>query len=121
MSTGCIEEAPQIKLKEEKIDAELHIPSFIPSSISTVTDTAAAAPRPSSPVHCAAPPTSSLPIMPVVIKQEPTSPIHVSCEVESEENSNHFTYSTIPEKSVAAAAASLPGNEIRIFCYSWCH
>lgn len=111
---GSREEAPQVKLKEEKInsvEAEPHIPSSI--TLSSVMDTAAA-PSPSLPAECASPPSSSLPFMPVAIKQEPQSPVHVSSELDPVDDITHFAHSTTPELQAApAAAASPPGNIIQ--------
>lgn len=105
LSTGSMEEAPQVKLKEEKLDsleAEPHVPSSI--TLFSVTDTAAV-PSPSPPAERASPPSSSLPFMPVVIKQEPQSPVHVSSEPDPVDNITHCAHSTTPELPV-----SLPGN-----------
>lgn len=127
--TGSVEETPQIKLKEEKMnlfDREPHIPPFAPSSFSSVMDTAAAAaaasssPTCSPPAQRASPPSSSLSFMPVIIKEEPQSPVHVSSEMDPGDNITHFAHSTTPELPVAAAAASPPGDVIRISCYSQC-
>lgn len=126
--TGTMEETPQIKLKEEKIDSfdtEPHSPPSAPSSFSPVMDMAAAAaassPTCNSPAQRASPPSSSPSFMPVVIKEEPQSPVHISLEVDLLDNTTHFAHSTTPELPVtAAAAASPPGNMIRASCYSHC-
>ncbi|XP_074516017.1 zinc finger protein 106 [Sebastes fasciatus] len=92
---GGLDGAPQIKLKEEKMDsveAEPHTPSSM--LLPAVTDTAAAAPCPSPP---ASPPSSSLPFMPVVIKQEPQSPVHVSSAMDPVDDMTHCAHSTTPE------------------------
>ncbi|XP_044022577.1 zinc finger protein 106 [Siniperca chuatsi] len=105
---GSMEEAPQVKLKEEKMDsveAEPHMPFSI--TLSSVTDTAAA-PSPSPLAECASPPSSSLPFMSVVIKQEPQSPVHVSSELDPVDNITHYAHSTTPELPIAPAAASPP-------------
>ncbi|XP_076604921.1 zinc finger protein 106 [Chaetodon auriga] len=105
---GSREEAPQVKLKEEKMDsveAEPNIPSSV--TFSSVTD-AAAAHSPSPRAERASPPSSSLPFTPAVIKQEPQSPVHVSSELDSMDNITHFAHSTTPELLVAPAAASPP-------------
>ncbi|XP_035529592.1 zinc finger protein 106 [Morone saxatilis] len=98
---GSRDEEPQIKLKEEKIDsveAEPHMPSSI--MFSSVMDTAAA-PSPPTPAERASPPSSSLPFMPVVIKQEPQSPVHVSSELDPVDNVTRFAHSTTPELPVS--------------------
>ncbi len=112
-STGSMEEAPQVKLKEEKLDsveAEPHMASSI--TLSSVTDTAAA-PSPGPPAERASPPSSSLPFIPLVIKQEPQSPVHVSSELDPVDSITHCAHSTTPELPVAPAAASPPGNTIQ--------
>ncbi|XP_031703421.1 zinc finger protein 106 [Anarrhichthys ocellatus] len=100
---GNLEEAPHVKLKEEKmdsVDAEPRVPSsMLPPSV------AAAAPSPGPP---ASPPSSSLPFVPVVIKQEPQSPVYVSSESDPVDNITHCTHSTTPELHAAPAAASSP-------------
>ncbi|XP_045918182.1 zinc finger protein 106 isoform X2 [Micropterus dolomieu] len=105
---GSMEETPQVKLKEEKMDsveAEPHVP--FSTTLSSVTDTAAA-PSPSPVAERASPPSSSLSFMPVTIKQEPQSPVHVSSEPDPVDNITHFAHSTTPELPPAPAAASLP-------------
>lgn len=121
-----MEETPQIKLKEENgsFDREPHIPPFAPSSFSSVTDTAAAvasSPTCSPPAHRATPPSSSVSFMSTVIKEEPQSPVHVSSEMDPGDNITHFPHSTTPEVPVTAAAASPPGDVIRVSCYSQYH
>lgn len=107
LSTGCMEEAPQVKLKEEKIDL-VEAEPLMPSSIilSSASDTAAP-PSPGPPAERASPPSSSLPFMPVVIKQEPQSPVHVSSEMDPADNITHCAHSTTLELPV-----SPPGNSI---------
>ncbi|XP_070776356.1 zinc finger protein 106 [Enoplosus armatus] len=98
---GSMEEAPQVKLKEETMDsveAEPHMPSLI--TLSSVTETAAA-PSPSPSAERASPPSSSLPFMPVVIKQEPQSPVHVSSELDPVDNTTLCAHSTTPELPVS--------------------
>ncbi|XP_054470087.1 zinc finger protein 106 isoform X2 [Anoplopoma fimbria] len=105
---GNLEEAPQIKLKEEKMDsveAEPHLPSSMLLPSVAVT---AAAPSLSLPAEPASPPSSSLPSMPVLIKQEPQSPVHVSSEPDPVDIMTHCAHSTTPELSAALAAASSP-------------
>lgn len=105
-SAGSMQEAPQVQLKEEKLDsveAEPHMASSI--TLSSVTGTAAA-PSPGPPAERASPPSSSLPFMPVVIKQEPQSPVHVSSEMDPVD----CAHSTTSELPVTHAAASPPGN-----------
>ncbi|XP_070697894.1 zinc finger protein 106 [Pempheris klunzingeri] len=97
---GSMEETPQVMLKEEmveSVDVEPHMPSSV--TLSSVTD-AAAAPSPSPPAERASPPSSSLPFTPVVIKQEPQSPVHVSSELDSVDNITHCAHSTTPELPV---------------------
>lgn len=104
---------PLLKPKEEKLDlleADPHIPTSI--SLPTVRDAAAAAPAPAlspgPPADRASPRSCSLPFMPVVIKQEPQSPVHVSVEPDAAENTTHFAHSTTPELPDAPAAAASP-------------
>lgn len=107
---GSLEGVPQVKLKEEKMDsveAEPHMPSSMLLS-SVTTDTAAAHSPSSPPAERASPPSSSLPFMPIVIKQEPQSPVHVSSEPEPVDIITHCAHSTTPELPVAPAAASSP-------------
>ncbi|XP_068573698.1 LOW QUALITY PROTEIN: zinc finger protein 106 [Cebidichthys violaceus] len=99
---GNLEEAPPVKLKEEKMDsveAEPHVPSsmLLPS-----------APSPGPPAEPASPPSPSLPFVPVVIKQEPQSPVYVSSEPDPVDNTTHCAHSTTPELPAAPAAASSP-------------
>ncbi|XP_041809855.1 zinc finger protein 106 [Chelmon rostratus] len=110
---GSREEAPQVKLKEEKMDsveAEHHLLSSI--TFSCVTDTAAA-PSPSPRAERASPPSPSLPFRPVVIKQEPQSPVHVSSELDSVDNITHFAHSTTPELLVAPASPPAPASNFQ--------
>lgn len=113
-SAGSREEEPRVRLKEEKMDsveAEPRVPSSV--MISSVTDSPAAAPSPCPPAERASPPSSSLPFTPVVIKQEPQSPVHVSSELDPADDITHCAHSTTPELPVASAAASPPGNIIQ--------
>lgn len=115
-----MDEAPPFKLKEEKMDT-VEAESYMPSSVllSPVTDTAvpaAAALSPGLPAERASPPSppsSSLPFMPIVIKQEPQSPVHVSSEMDPVDSITHCAHSTTPELPAAPAAASPPGNIIQ--------
>ncbi|CAK6965745.1 LOW QUALITY PROTEIN: zinc finger protein 106 [Scomber scombrus] len=100
---GSLEVAPLLKLKEEKMDA-VESESYMPSS---VTDTAAGL-SPTQTAQRASPPSSSLPFMPVVIKQEPQSPVHVSSELDPVENTTYCAHSTTLELPVAPVAASPP-------------
>ncbi|XP_008296494.1 zinc finger protein 106 [Stegastes partitus] len=104
---GTVEEAPQVKLKEEKMDsetAEPHIPSSV--MLPPVVDSAASSPGRAA--DCASPPSSSLPFTPVVVKQEPQSPVHVSPELDAADGVAHCAHSTTPELPVAPATASDP-------------
>lgn len=105
---------PQAKLKEEKMDsgeAELHIASSF--SVCAIMDAAAASPAavpsPNPPAVHASPPSSRLPSAPVVIKQEPPSPVHVSSEPDPVDDLAHFAHSTTPELKASCAAAPPPG------------
>lgn len=102
---GRREETPQVKLKEERLDsveAEPHASAPSPSvAVCTLTDSA-----PGPPAERASPPSSSLAFTPVVIKQEPQSPVHVSSEPQPEDNCAH---STTPELLAAPPAASPTG------------
>lgn len=102
---GSLEVAPLLKLKEEKMDA-VEAESYMPSSVS---DTASGL-SPTQAAQRASPPSSSLPFMPVVIKQEPQSPVRVSSELDPVENTSYCAHSTTPELPVAPVAASPPGN-----------
>lgn len=100
------EESPQVKLKEEKMDpveAEPHIPSSA-LLLPPVLDSAASSPGRAA--ECASPPSSSLPFMTVVVKQEPQSPVHVSQELDAADALTHCAHSTTPELPVAAATSS---------------
>uniref|UniRef100_A0AAQ5YA78 C2H2-type domain-containing protein n=1 Tax=Amphiprion ocellaris TaxID=80972 RepID=A0AAQ5YA78_AMPOC len=102
---GTAEEAPQVILKEEKMDpveAEPHIPSS--ALLPPVMDSAASSPGRAA--ECASPPSSSLPFMTVVVKQEPQSPVHVSQELDAADGLTHCAHSTTPELPVAAATTS---------------
>ncbi|XP_026155698.1 zinc finger protein 106 [Mastacembelus armatus] len=92
---GTMEEAPQVKLKEEKMDSVDTEPHMSSSAMDTAA--AAAAPSPSPPTQCASP------IMPVVIKQEPQSPVCVSSELDS----------TTTELPIAPTAAAPPDPALR--------
>ncbi|XP_028251696.1 zinc finger protein 106 [Parambassis ranga] len=101
---GTREEAPLIKLKEEKmdsVDSEPHGPS-------SESFSSAAAPSPVHAAECASPPSSSLPLMPVAIKQEPQSPVHVSSEYECMESITHCPHSTTVEMPAAPVTDSPP-------------
>ncbi|XP_067470820.1 zinc finger protein 106 isoform X3 [Thunnus thynnus] len=105
---GSLEVAPLLKLKEEKMDsveAEPYMPSCV--TLSSVTDTSAAL-SPTQTAQRASPPSSSLPFMPVVIKQEPQSPVRVSSELDHVENTTYCAHSTTPELPVAPVSASPP-------------
>nr|XP_020459850.1 zinc finger protein 106 isoform X2 [Monopterus albus] len=98
---GSLEEAPQVKLKEEKMDsvaAEPHMPS-------SVMDSAAAAPSPGPPVQRASPSS----FMSVVIKQEPQSPVYINSDLDLVDNISHCAHSTTPELPVTPTAESPPG------------
>ncbi|KAM6969264.1 zinc finger protein 106 [Tautogolabrus adspersus] len=108
---GSIDEAPQVKLKEERgdpIEAEPQRPPCL--TLPSVTDPvgAAAAPSPGPPAERASPPSSSLPLQPVIIKQEPQSPVYVSSYHDAVENISLCAHSTTPELPVAPAAAPPP-------------
>lgn len=127
---------PQAKLKEEKMDsgeAELHIASSF--SVCSIMDAAAASPAavpsPNPPAVPASPPSSRLPSTPVVIKQEPPSPVHVSSEPDPVDDLTHFAHSTTPELKPSCAAAPPPGTVtqslskfhlifyVQVFFYIW--
>ncbi|TKS87161.1 Zinc finger protein 106 [Collichthys lucidus] len=95
--------------KEEKMDS-VEAEPCVPSS---VMDSPAADPSPGPPAERASPPSSSLPFTPVVIKQEPQSPVHVSSEHDPADDITHCAHSTTPELPVASAAASPSGNITR--------
>ncbi|XP_030575042.1 zinc finger protein 106 isoform X2 [Archocentrus centrarchus] len=104
---GTMEETPQIKLKEEKMDSfetEAHTPSS--ATLSSVVETAARSPNHAA--ECGSPPSSSLPFMSVAIKQEPLSPVHVSSEPDPANILSNCAHSTTPELPIAPAKASSP-------------
>uniref|UniRef100_A0A1A7XDS1 C2H2-type domain-containing protein n=1 Tax=Iconisemion striatum TaxID=60296 RepID=A0A1A7XDS1_9TELE len=86
---GAVEEAPEVTLKLERVD--LCEASLLPSSVLDNTCSSPAAGRPS-------PPSTNLPL-PVVIKEEPKSPVHISSEPDP-------WSSRTPELPVAPATAS---------------
>ncbi|XP_034530889.1 zinc finger protein 106 [Notolabrus celidotus] len=103
---GTMDEAPKVTLKEERMDPVQAVPS-LPTCASplSVTDPAVAAgtQSPGPPAERASPPSSS---WPVVIKQEPQSPVHVSSDPDPVEHISLCAHSTTPELPVAPAAAS---------------
>ncbi|KAM7403631.1 hypothetical protein PAMA_004189 [Pampus argenteus] len=106
---GSLEVVPPLKLKEEKMDlveAEPYMPSSV--TLSSVSDTAAVL-SPYQTAQRASPPSSSLPFMPVVIKQEPQSPVRDNSELDPVENTTHCAHSTTPEMPLSPVAASPPG------------
>lgn len=113
---GGRDEAPQVKLKEEKMDsveAEPHVPSSIRfSSAVEGPQQRPAAPCPSPLAERASRPSSSFPLIPVAIKQEPQSPVHLSLELDPVDDVPHLAHSTTPELQFAPAAAAPPGNFI---------
>lgn len=107
--TGTMEEAPQIKLKEEKMDTfetEAHVPSSV--TLSSLVETAVHSPNRAA--ECGSPPSSSLPLMSVAIKQEPLSPVHISSEPDLADALTNCAHSTTPELPVTPARASSPGD-----------
>ncbi|XP_031592868.1 zinc finger protein 106 [Oreochromis aureus] len=104
---GTMEEAPQIKLKEEKMDTfetEAHVPSSV--TLSSLVETAVHSPNRAA--ECGSPPSSSLPLMSVAIKQEPLSPVHISSEPDLADALTNCAHSTTPELPVTPARASSP-------------
>ncbi|XP_041827706.1 zinc finger protein 106 [Melanotaenia boesemani] len=102
---GTVEEAPLVKLKEEKIDSfvtDLHMPSSV--TCPSVLDTAVCSPNHAA--ECASPPSSSLPSMPVFVKEEPQSPVHISSELDAVDSITHCPHRTTPELPVAHATTS---------------
>lgn len=96
-----------VKLKEEKtdpVDAEPDIPSF--PTLSSVIDPPTV-PSP-SPAERSPKRSSSVPLMPVSIKQEPHSPVHVKAELEPA----HAHSTTSDPQSVPASGFS-PGTAFR--------
>ncbi|CAJ1074686.1 zinc finger protein 106 [Xyrichtys novacula] len=92
---GSVDEAPQVKPKEERldpVDTEPYPPSC--STPPSVTN-------PQSP----GPPA---PFKPVVIKQEPQSPVHVSSDSDPPSRTTRCAHSTTPELRVGPAAAASP-------------
>ncbi|XP_020512235.2 zinc finger protein 106 [Labrus bergylta] len=101
---GSMDEAPQVKLKEERGDPVVAPPCI---TLPPVTDpVVSAVPSPGPPAERASPPSSSLPLEPVFIKQEPQSPVYVSSD--PPEHVSLCAHSTTPELPVAPAAAPPP-------------
>lgn len=97
-------EAPPVKLKEEKMDAveaEPTILSFpvLPSVVDPPT-LPSPAPAETTPVRSA-----SVPLMPVCIKEEPRSPVHLNTELEPSARA----HSTTSDLHTAPASACSPG------------
>ncbi|XP_040916324.1 zinc finger protein 106 [Toxotes jaculatrix] len=107
---GSMEEAPRVKPKEEKMDS-IDIDPQSPSTVtlSSAKDIAAAP----SPAQRASPPSPSLPFVPVVIKQEPQSPVHVSSDLDPVDNITHCAHSTTPELPVAPASPPDPAHNFQ--------
>ncbi|XP_017269259.1 zinc finger protein 106 isoform X2 [Kryptolebias marmoratus] len=99
---GTSEEAPLVKLKEEKMDSCETEPPVMPSSVLDVAISSS-----NHAAECASPPSSGLPLS-VVIKEEPQSPIHVSSELDTVDSVTLCAHSTTPELPVAAATAPDP-------------
>ncbi|KAM8916103.1 zinc finger protein 106 [Spinachia spinachia] len=90
-----VEEAPRLKVKEEKMDsaeAEPQAASSVPLS--------SAAP-PAEPASPPSPASSILPFLPLVIKQEPQSPGHVGSQPDPVDHKTHSAHSTTPPASSA--------------------
>ncbi|KAM8834179.1 zinc finger protein 106 [Synchiropus picturatus] len=94
---GGLDETPEVRVKEEKVVAETLAPS-------TSSD-----PCPDLPAAARQVTTSSLP---VVVKQEPRSPVHVSSAPDVVENMANLAHSTTSEPLVSGAAASPPGSSL---------
>ncbi|XP_029316273.1 LOW QUALITY PROTEIN: zinc finger protein 106 [Cottoperca gobio] len=110
---GSLEEAPQVKLKEEKMDSVEAEPHMSASLLLSPVPGAAATCSPSPPDERASPPSSSLPFMPLVIKQEPQSPVHVSSEMDAVANVTHCAHSTTPQLQAPPPAASSPDHVLQ--------
>lgn len=102
--TGSMAEAPHVTLKEERMDP-VEAESNVPPCVSSL-------PVP-DPVQRASPPSPSRSSKPVVIKQEPKSPVHVSSDPDPLENTPLCAHSTTPELPVAPAAAPPPGEPLQ--------
>ncbi|KAM9777762.1 zinc finger protein 106 [Neosynchiropus ocellatus] len=92
---GGLDEAPEVRVKEEKMFAETLAPS-------TGGD-----PCPDLPGAAARQVTTSS--LPAVVKQEPRSPVHVSSAPDVVENLADLAHSTTSELHVPGATASPPG------------
>ncbi|XP_074548278.1 zinc finger protein 106 [Halichoeres trimaculatus] len=93
---GSMDAAPQVPLKEERMDpveAEPHVPTCLSS------------PAVMDPAPRASPPSSSSSSKPVAIKQEPQSPVHVSSDPDPVENLLPCAHSTTPELPITPAAS----------------
>lgn len=101
---GSLEGAPQIKLKQEKMDtteAEQQTPASF--TFPPFPKAAARGAR-------ASPPSSGLSYTSVVIKEEPTSPVRVSSEPNPSHNTSQCADGVVSELPAASVAASPPGN-----------
>ncbi|XP_061600282.1 zinc finger protein 106 [Cololabis saira] len=104
---GTTEETPQLELKEEKVDsfgAEPQVSS--PARRSPGISTEVPSPGPGPAAGCASPPRPSPTATPVVIKEEPQSPVYVSSEQEPGHGGNHCAHSTTPQLQESAAATA---------------
>nr|XP_033967460.1 LOW QUALITY PROTEIN: zinc finger protein 106 [Pseudochaenichthys georgianus] len=102
---GSLEEAPVVKLKDERLDSVEAYPQMLPSSLPSSPSPDPPADPPSLPSA----PSSGLTFTPLIIKQEPKSPIHVSSETDHGENKSPSAHSTTPElRAPPPSAAQSP-------------
>ncbi|XP_076002779.1 zinc finger protein 106 [Genypterus blacodes] len=98
------EDAPHLSMKEEKMDS--HAVSTVPPTAPPTAPSIAPSTAASHADPSASPPSSSLLSMPVVIKQEPQSPVYVGNVSDPVEDTIHCAHSTTPEQSVADPASN---------------
>lgn len=103
---GTVEGAPDISLKEKHGDSFRAEPPETSSSVKYSSVTVAAGSSLSRSAGCASPPSSSLPL-PVVIKEEPPSPVRVTSELDPDNKVTNYAHSTSPELPVASDTNAL--------------
>lgn len=100
------EEAPMVKVKEEKLDKDepdVHLSSSVPLLTNSTALPGGSSPAHSAPRASVTPPASCVPFTPVTVKEEPHSPVHISSEPDTLENTAHCAHSTTPELPTATA------------------
>ncbi|KAL3049608.1 hypothetical protein OYC64_008961 [Pagothenia borchgrevinki] len=107
---GSLEEAPMVKLKDERLGSVEAYLQILPSSLPSSLLPSSLSPDPPADLpSLPSLPSSSLTFTPLIVKQEPKSPIHVSLETDHVENKTSFAHSTTPElRAPPPPAASSP-------------